>query len=149
MTAVTALRFLSKPIVNSSLSASGIKQVGDFRLPRTRPWSAQWPPGKARNRHCGSVTPVVRIYLRFCTSERTIDLSRRANRRITTRGKPELGPRKRDFTRRMSWLTSERKGNIAGYALMSAVILVIVVGTLRLIGSNANTAFSSVASTLQ
>jgi Flp pilus assembly pilin Flp len=32
---------------------------------------------------------------------------------------------------------------------MLAVILVVVVGTLRLIGSNANNAFSSVARTLQ
>jgi len=32
---------------------------------------------------------------------------------------------------------------------MLAVILVVVVGTLSLIGSNANSAFSSVASTLQ
>jgi Flp pilus assembly pilin Flp len=39
--------------------------------------------------------------------------------------------------------------DIAEYAVMLAVILVIVVGTLRLIGSNANTAFSSVASSIQ
>jgi Flp pilus assembly pilin Flp len=38
--------------------------------------------------------------------------------------------------------------DIAEYAVMLAVILVIVVGTLRLIGSNANNAFSSVASSL-
>jgi len=47
-------------------------------------------------------------------------------------------------------LWSEEQGqDIAEYAIMSAVILVVVVGTLRLIGSNANNAFSSVASTLQ
>jgi Flp pilus assembly pilin Flp len=39
--------------------------------------------------------------------------------------------------------------DIAEYAVMLAVILVIVVGTLRLIGSNSNNAFSSVASSLQ
>ena len=39
--------------------------------------------------------------------------------------------------------------DIAEYAVMLAVILVLVVGTVRLIGSNANTAFSSVASSLQ
>jgi len=33
--------------------------------------------------------------------------------------------------------------------VMLAVILVIVVGTLRLVGSNTNTVFSNVASTLQ
>lgn len=39
--------------------------------------------------------------------------------------------------------------DIAEYAVMLAVILVIVVGTVRLIGSNANTVFSSVASSIQ
>ena len=47
-------------------------------------------------------------------------------------------------------LWSEDNGqDIAEYAVMLAVILVLVVGTVRLIGSNANTAFSSVASSLQ
>ena len=39
--------------------------------------------------------------------------------------------------------------DIAEYAVMLAVILVIVVGTLRLIGSNANNVFSATASSLQ
>jgi Flp pilus assembly pilin Flp len=39
--------------------------------------------------------------------------------------------------------------DIAEYAVMLAVILVLVVGTVRLIGSNANNAFSSVSSSLQ
>jgi Flp pilus assembly pilin Flp len=39
--------------------------------------------------------------------------------------------------------------DIAEYAVMLAVILVIVVGTVRLIGSNANNVFSSVASSMQ
>jgi Flp pilus assembly pilin Flp len=39
--------------------------------------------------------------------------------------------------------------DIAEYAVMLAVILVIVVGTIRLIGTNANTIFSSVASSIQ
>lgn len=39
--------------------------------------------------------------------------------------------------------------DIAEYAVMLAVILVIVVGTVRLIGSNANNVFSSVASSIQ
>ncbi len=47
-------------------------------------------------------------------------------------------------------LWSEDKGqDIAEYAVMLAVILVLVVGTVRLIGSNANNAFSSVASSIQ
>jgi len=39
--------------------------------------------------------------------------------------------------------------DIAEYAVMLAVILVIVVGTIRLLGTNANNVFSSVASSVQ
>jgi Flp pilus assembly pilin Flp len=47
-----------------------------------------------------------------------------------------------------SALCSEDGQDIAEYAVMVAVILLIVVGTLRLIGSNSNTVFSSVASAI-
>lgn len=43
----------------------------------------------------------------------------------------------------------ENGQDIAEYAVMLAVILVIVVGTVRLIGSNANTVFSQVGSAIQ
>jgi Flp pilus assembly pilin Flp len=47
-------------------------------------------------------------------------------------------------------LWQEENGqDIAEYAVMLAVILVIVVGTVRLIGSNANNVFSNVASAIQ
>ena len=50
----------------------------------------------------------------------------------------------------MGRLWSEEDGqDIAEYAVMLAVILVFVVGTIRLIGSNANTVFSNVASSIQ
>ena len=39
--------------------------------------------------------------------------------------------------------------DIAEYAVMLAVILVLVIGTIRLVGSNANNVFSSVASAVQ
>jgi Flp pilus assembly pilin Flp len=39
--------------------------------------------------------------------------------------------------------------DIAEYAVMLAVILVLVVGTVRLIGSNSNTVFSNAASAIQ
>jgi len=39
--------------------------------------------------------------------------------------------------------------DIAEYAVMLAVILVVVIGTIRLVGSNANNVFSSVASSVQ
>jgi hypothetical protein len=42
-------------------------------------------------------------------------------------------------------LSSDDDQDIAEYAVMVAVILLIVVGTLRLIGSNPNTVFSQVA----
>jgi len=41
---------------------------------------------------------------------------------------------------------NEEGQDIAEYAVMLAVILVIVIGTIRLIGGNANNVFSSVAS---
>ena len=43
----------------------------------------------------------------------------------------------------------DRGQDMAEYAVMLAAILVIVVATLRLVGSNANNAFSAVASSLQ
>jgi Flp pilus assembly pilin Flp len=48
---------------------------------------------------------------------------------------------------RQLW-SQEEAQDIAEYAVMLAVILVIVVGTLRLVGSNANNVFSSVASSI-
>ncbi len=45
--------------------------------------------------------------------------------------------------------TEEEGQDIAEYAVMLAVILVIVVGTIKLIGSNANNVFSNVASSLK
>ncbi|PYV92751.1 MAG: Flp family type IVb pilin [Acidobacteria bacterium] len=51
-------------------------------------------------------------------------------------------------TFRKLW-TQDEGQDIAEYAVMLAVILVIVVGTIRLIGSNANNVFSSVASAVQ
>lgn len=54
------------------------------------------------------------------------------------------------FMRLVRKLWRDEQGqDIAEYAVMLAVILVIVVGTVRLIGSNANNVFSSVASSIQ
>jgi Flp pilus assembly pilin Flp len=39
--------------------------------------------------------------------------------------------------------------DIAEYGVILAVILVLVVGTVRLVGSNANNVFSSVSSSVQ
>ena len=43
----------------------------------------------------------------------------------------------------------EQGQDIAEYAVMLAVILIIVVGTIKLIGVNANSTFSSVASAVE
>jgi Flp pilus assembly pilin Flp len=50
---------------------------------------------------------------------------------------------------RFQWLWAEDNAqDIAEYAVMLAVILVIVVATVRLIGGNANNVFSAVASSI-
>jgi Flp pilus assembly pilin Flp len=49
---------------------------------------------------------------------------------------------------RIMW-SEDRGQDIAEYAVMLAVILVLVVGTIRLVGGNANNAFSTVASSVQ
>ncbi len=46
-------------------------------------------------------------------------------------------------------LFDDQGQDIAEYAVMVAAILIIVIGTIRLIGSNANTVFSNVASAVQ
>lgn len=45
--------------------------------------------------------------------------------------------------------TDDQGQDIAEYAVMLAVILVLVIGTVRLIGGNANNVFSGVASNMQ
>jgi Flp pilus assembly pilin Flp len=46
-------------------------------------------------------------------------------------------------------LRDDQGQDIAEYAVMLAVILVLVVGTIRLVGSQSNNVFSSVASSVQ
>ena len=48
---------------------------------------------------------------------------------------------------RRLWFQEEGQ-DIAEYAVMLAVILVLVVGTIRLIGSSANNVFSATASSI-
>ena len=58
-----------------------------------------------------------------------------------------------DTNKSFAWikqLWSDEDGqDIAEYSVMLAVVLVIVVGTVRLIGSNANNVFSQVGSAIQ
>jgi Flp pilus assembly pilin Flp len=51
-----------------------------------------------------------------------------------------------DVLRRL-W-SNEEGQDIAEYAVLLAVILVLVVGTVRLIGANANNVFSTTASSI-
>jgi Flp pilus assembly pilin Flp len=46
-------------------------------------------------------------------------------------------------------LFDDQGQDIAEYAIMLTVLLVIVLGTVRLIGANANNVFSSVGSAIQ
>jgi Flp pilus assembly pilin Flp len=48
----------------------------------------------------------------------------------------------------MLW-SDDSAQDIAEYAVMLAVILVLVVGTIRLVGTNSNNVFSSVSSAIQ
>ena len=50
-------------------------------------------------------------------------------------------------TLRQLW-NDDRGQDVAEYAVMLAVILVIVIGTVRLIGGNANNVFSQVSSSM-
>jgi Flp pilus assembly pilin Flp len=52
------------------------------------------------------------------------------------------------ISRIRSLWSSDEAQDIAEYAVMLAVILVLVVGTIRLIGGNANNAFSATASSI-
>lgn len=54
------------------------------------------------------------------------------------------------MVRRLRQLSLEDSGqDIAEYAVMLGVILVLVVGTIRLVGTNANNVFSNAASSIQ
>lgn len=62
----------------------------------------------------------------------------------------EMEKRGTPVTKFLQQLWNDEHGqDIAEYAVMLAVILVIVVGTIRLIGSNANNVFSQVGSAIQ
>ena len=45
--------------------------------------------------------------------------------------------------------TNDEGQDVAEYSIMLAVVLVIAVGTIRLIGSNAGNVFSQIGSTIQ
>jgi Flp pilus assembly pilin Flp len=77
----------------------------------------------------------------------TIDPVTSCSRRFEER--LNRGVKDEPVTRFFHQLWSDEQGqDVAEYAVMLAVVLVIVVGTIRLIGANANNVFSSVASSV-
>ena len=52
-----------------------------------------------------------------------------------------------DYLRNL-W-SSEQGEDVAEYSVMLAVVLVIIMGTVRLIGANANNVFSQIGSAIQ
>ena len=60
----------------------------------------------------------------------------------------EIDSAKPNSALRQFW-SDEAGQDVAEYSVMLAVILVIVIGTIRLIGSNASNIFSQVGSTIQ
>jgi Flp pilus assembly pilin Flp len=72
------------------------------------------------------------------------------NSQTIKRSQKEMEPVARILHNVWQDLWNDEQGqDIAEYAVMLAVILVIVVGTIRLIGSNANNVFSNVGSAIQ
>ena len=65
-------------------------------------------------------------------------------------GEIRIQKREGDMTELLRKIWQDDEGqDIAEYAVMLAVILVIVVGTIKLVGTQANTIFSETASSLQ
>lgn len=64
---------------------------------------------------------------------------------VRSRIHPNVGGEDMSDLVRQFWSQDEGE-DIAEYAVMLAVILVLVVGTIRLVGGNANNAFSATAS---
>ena len=92
-----------------------------------------------------------RIYVEFgtCRPGPLGALSAKSGRRkkIKVRTRTYKETTVRNFLNKV-W-NDEQGQDIAEYAVMLAVILVIVIGTVRLIGTNANTVFSQVGSAIQ
>jgi Flp pilus assembly pilin Flp len=61
----------------------------------------------------------------------------------------EMRPLQSFWRAQASTLAGDEGQDIAEYAVMLAVILVVALATIRLIGTNAGTIFSNVASSLQ
>ena len=98
---------------------------------------------------CAEIAVETREHREFARAKASV-ITGAFQQESTTGKQPNNGERIRIMTAliRRFWIEDDGQ-DIAEYAVMLAVILVLVVGTIRLVGSNANNAFSSVASSLQ
>jgi Flp pilus assembly pilin Flp len=77
-------------------------------------------------------------------------INRETREAILNAIKPHEGAGIKRIGKSLGRLWRDEQGqDIAEYAVMLAVILIIVVGTIKLIGVNANSTFSSVASAVE
>ena len=96
--------------------------------------------------HCGHDPRAHKV-----TASRFVCANLRAREETTKAKMPgfrEWGINRAIRALRQCW-QDERGQDIAEYAVMLAVILIIVIGTVKLIGTNANSTFSNVASSVQ
>lgn len=77
----------------------------------------------------------------------TVDIMNCVSTALSAGARVEYGGNQVIQTIRQLW-TEDHGQDVAEYAVMLAVILVIVIGTVRLIGGNANNVFSQVQSQL-
>jgi Flp pilus assembly pilin Flp len=103
----------------------------------------------------GEMGGLISCFASYCFKNNNLDGARVVVGAEFARMRPGHEPGPANFGRnemrnvlRRLWCEDQGQ-DIAEYAVMLAVILVIVVGTIRLIGTNANNVFSSVASSIQ
>ena len=120
--------------------------------PRSRleaPWLRSSSSRYARNYHFSTIGQGMIVLVGRKNPQSTVEYQSFSQDGTSERGVSYQIWRGRSMENlRRLWCQDEGQ-DIAEYAVMLAVILVIVVGTIRLIGSNANHTFSSVASSIQ
>ena len=95
--------------------------------------------------HCDQNPAILELSIANCASEHA---RTGAVTKANTSKFKESGIKGRLEHIRKLWRDDQGQ-DIAEYAVMLAVILIIVIGTVKLIGTNANSTFSNVASTVQ
>jgi pilus assembly protein Flp/PilA len=99
--------------------------------------------------HFGAIGSFLCVHYDFFNSDAWICSGRSVSRLAILEVKA-VSEKRSPVAKLLQHLWQDEQGqDIAEYAVMLAVILVIVVGTVRLIGSNANTVFSQVGSAIQ